>query len=207
MGINLTECFNDLPDGVNFPNGMVAIDTETLGLKIHRDRLCLCQVGDGEGNVWLIKFDGKNYNAPNLKKVLEDKNLLKLFHFARFDIAVIDKYLGSLAHPVYCTKIASKLTRTYTERHGLKILVEELLGESISKAEQQTNWASEKLTEAQKHYAASDVIYLHSLKKILDKNLKSRGLTNFAEHCFTFLPIRAQLDLAGWEETDIFAHN
>jgi ribonuclease D len=207
MNINIVECDGDLPTGIHFPNGMVAIDTETLGLNVKRDRLCLCQLADGTGNVWLVKFDGSDYSAPNLKKLLADPKILKLFHFARFDMAVLSHALGTMPAPVYCTKIASRLTRTYTDRHSLKALVEEIIGESLDKNEQSSDWAEPLLTESQKHYAASDVLYLHTLKEALDEKLTSRNRRNLAQACFGFLESRVQLDLAGWETTDIFAHH
>ena len=204
--INVIESLNDLPADAKFPNGMAAVDTETLGLNLHRDRLCVCQIGDGEGNVWLVKFDGTDYSAPNLKAMLADPRILKIFHYARFDLASLYKYIGQMPTPAYCTKIASKLTRTYTEKHGLKSIVTELLGEDMDKTEQSSDWAAAKLSEAQKHYAASDVIYLHQLKAVLDEKLKDRNRMQLAQNCFDFLPTRVELDLAGWEETDIFAH-
>ncbi|MDD9912979.1 MAG: ribonuclease D [Alphaproteobacteria bacterium] len=204
--VNLIECANDLPADVNFPNGMVAMDTETLGLNLLRDRLCVCQLSDGEGNVWIVKFDGKDYSAPNLKKLLADPSVTKIFHFARFDVAALYHYLGTMPQPVYCTKIASKLTRTYTEKHGLKSITAELLGELMDKTEQSSDWAAPQLSEAQKHYAAGDVIYLHALKKELDIKLEDRQRQHLAKACFDFLPTRAELDLAGWPETDIFSH-
>ena len=204
--VNLIECANDLPADVNFPNGMVAMDTETLGLNLLRDRLCVCQLSDGEVNVWIVKFDGKDYSAPNLKKLLADPSVTKIFHFARFDVAALYHYLGTMPQPVYCTKIASKLTRTYTEKHGLKSITAELLGELMDKTEQSSDWAAPQLSEAQKHYAAGDVIYLHALKKELDIKLEDRQRQHLAKACFDFLPTRAELDLAGWPETDIFSH-
>jgi ribonuclease D len=207
MNINIVECENDLPADARFPNGMVAIDTETLGLNVRRDRLCLCQLADGAGNVWLVKFDGSNYSAPNLNKLLADPKILKIFHFARFDMAALCNALGTMPAPVYCTKIASRLTRTYTDRHSLKILVEEIVGESLDKNEQSSDWAEPVLTEAQKHYAASDVLYLHALKEALDEKLADRNRRDLAQACFDFLAGRVQLDLAGWDTTDIFAHH
>lgn len=204
--INLIESVNDLPEGVTFPNNMVAIDTETQGLNVKRDRLCVCQLSDGEGNVWLVKFDGQDWSAPNLKALLADQNITKIFHYARFDIAVLQHYLGVMSAPIFCTKIASKLVRTYTDRHGLKSLVEEVLGERMDKTEGQSDWSAPTLTEAQKHYAAADVIYLHALKAKLEDRLKQRGFLPIANACFSFLPVRAALDLNGWEEHDIFAH-
>ncbi len=196
----------DLPAGV-LADGPVAVDTETMGLHSHRDRLCLLQISDGQGDEHLVRFGpGSNYDAPNLKAVLADPNRLKLYHFARFDLAAIEQYLGVTAAPVYCTKIASRLVRTYTDRHGLKELVRELLGQEISKQQQSSDWGGPDLSDAQKDYAASDVRYLHRLREELDKRLAREGRTEMAEACFGFLPMRARLDLAGWPETDIFAH-
>lgn len=206
MSIKIIESTNDLPDGVTFPDGMVAIDTETLGLNVKRDRLCVAQLGDGKGNVWLVKFDGTDYSAPNLKALLVDPRVQKIFHYARFDIAVFREYLDVDVAPLFCTKIASKLVRTYTDKHGLKNLTQELLGVEMDKFQQQSDWSAPILTEAQKHYAASDVIYLHDLKTELENRLRERNRLELAIQCFTFLPTRVALDLAGWEETDIFAH-
>ena len=204
---NLYLSHGDLPADATFPNGMAAVDTETLGLNITRDRLCLVQVGDGEGNVWLVKFNGDDYDqATNLKALMQNPKILKLFHFGRFDIATMQHYLGVQTAPVYCTKIASKLTRTYSDRHGLKSIVNELLGVEISKEQQTSDWGAPELTEAQKHYAASDVLYLHGLKEVLDEKLKTTERMHIAQQCFAFLPTRAALDLAGWSQTDIFAH-
>lgn len=194
----------DLPAGVLAP-GPVAIDTETLGLNPLRDRLCLVQVADGLGDEHLVRFRA-GYAAPNLAAILADPSRLKLFHFARFDIAVLQHYLGVVTAPVYCTKIASRLTRTYTDRHGLKDLVRELLGLEISKAQQSSDWGADVLSDAQKDYAASDVRYLHRLKTLLDERLAREGRSALAQACFDFLPARAALDLAGWPEVDIFAH-
>jgi ribonuclease D len=196
----------DLPAGV-LAAGPVAVDTETMGLQSHRDRLCLVQISDGRGDEHLVRFGpGSRYDAPNLKAVLADPNRLKLYHFARFDLAAIQLYLGVTAAPVYCTKIASRLVRTYTDRHGLKDLVRELLGQEISKQQQSSDWGGPVLSDAQKDYAASDVRYLHGLKEELDRRLAREGRTELARACFDFLPARAQLDLAGWPEVDIFAH-
>ena len=205
--VTITVCRNDLPAHIRFPNGMVAIDTETLGLNVLRDRLCVCQLGDGEGNVWLVQFDGTDYSAPNLKKVLGDNRLLKLFHFARFDLAVLRHYLGVMVEDIFCTKIASKLTRTYTDRHGLKDVCLELLGVQLDKGQQSSNWAAPELSPAQQAYAASDVVHLHALKAALDTRLKEADRMELAHACFAFLPTRALLDLHGWEHTDIFAHS
>lgn len=196
----------DLPAGV-LADGPVAVDTETMGLHSHRDRLCLVQISDGRGDEHLVRFGpGSRYDAPNLKAVLADPARLKLYHFARFDLAAIELYLGVTAAPVYCTKIASRLVRTYTDRHGLKDLVRELLGQEISKQQQSSDWGGPVLSEAQKDYAASDVRYLHGLKQELDRRLEREGRTELAQACFDFLPARAKLDLAGWPEVDIFAH-
>lgn len=196
----------DLPAGVLAP-GPVAVDTETMGLQLGRDRLCVVQISDGHGDEHLVRFRaGSDYAAPNLKAVLADPARLKLYHFARFDIASIQAYLGVLAAPVYCTKTASRLIRTYTDRHGLKELVRELLGQEISKQQQTSDWGAPELSEAQKDYAASDVRYLHQLKEKLDERLQREGRTALAQACFDFLPHRALLDLAGWPEVDIFAH-
>lgn len=195
----------DLPAGVLAP-GPVAVDTETLGLNPHRDRLCLLQIADGRGDEHLVRFSGGDYAAPNLRAVLADPARLKLYHFARFDLAVIQHYLGVEAGPVFCTKIASRLTRTYTDRHGLKDLLRELLGVEISKQQQSSDWGAAELSDAQKDYAASDVRYLHRAHEILVARLARENRTALAEACFAFLPARAALDLAGWAEADIFAH-
>ncbi|MBN9789021.1 ribonuclease D [Pseudonocardia sp. TMWB2A] len=196
----------DLPQGV-LADGPVAVDTETMGLNSHRDRLCLLQISDGQGDEHLVRFGpDSQYDAPNLKAILADPARLKLYHFARFDLAAIEQYLGVTAAPVYCTKIASRLVRTYTDRHGLKELVRELLGQEISKQQQSSDWGGPELSDAQKDYAASDVRYLHRMKEELDRRLVREGRMEMAEACFAFLPMRAKLDLAGWPETDIFAH-
>ena len=196
----------DLPAGV-LAEGPVAVDTETMGLHSHRDRLCLVQISDGRGDEHLVRFGpGSRYDAPNLKAVLADPARLKLYHFARFDLAAIELYLGVTAAPVYCTKTASRLVRTYTDRHGLKDLVRELLGQEISKQQQSSDWGGPVLSDAQKDYAASDVRYLHAMKAELDRRLEREGRTALAQACFDFLPARAKLDLAGWPEVDIFAH-
>jgi ribonuclease D len=195
----------DLPTGLSFPNG-VAIDTETLGLNPHRDRLCLVQLSSGDGSAHLVKFDGKSYDAPRLKALLADPKILKIFHFARFDIAVLKQYLNVDTAPLYCTKIASKLARTYTDRHGLKDLVGELLGIEISKQQQSSDWGASELSESQMSYAANDVLHLHDLKEKLDTMLKREGRSDLAQAAFGFLPTRAKLDLAGFEDDDIFAH-
>jgi ribonuclease D len=196
----------DLPANV-LGAGPIAIDTETMGLNTPRDRLCLVQISDGSGDEHLVRFAaGSDYAAPNLKAVLADPARLKLYHFARFDIAAIRHYLGVVAAPVYCTKTASRLIRTYTDRHGLKELVRELLSQDISKQQQSSDWGAPELSDAQKEYAASDVRYLHQLKALLDVRLEREGRTALAQACFDFLPARAELDLAGWPEVDIFAH-
>ena len=187
--------------------GPVAVDTETMGLSTYRDRLCLVQISDGAGDEHLVRFAaGSNYAAPNLRAVLADPERLKLYHFARFDLAAIRHYLGVVAAPVYCTKIASRLIRTYTDRHGLKELVRELLGLEISKQQQSSDWGSPELSDAQKEYAASDVRYLHQMRTILNERLVRENRMALAQSCFDFLPARAELDLAGWPEVDIFAH-
>ena len=196
----------DLPEGVLAP-GPVAVDTETMGLITPRDRLCVVQISDGQGDEHLVRFKvGSEYDAPNLCAVLADPERLKLYHFARFDLAAIEYYLGVEAGPVFCTKIASKLTRTYTDRHGLKMLVEELLGENLSKQQQSSDWGAPMLSEAQREYAASDVRYLHRLHAIFVERLEREGRTEIAQACFDFLPTRAKLDMAGWAEHDIFSH-
>jgi ribonuclease D len=196
----------DLPADVLAP-GPVAVDTETMGLQPGRDRLCLVQISDGGGNEHLVRFaQGSSFAAPNLKAVLADPSRLKLYHFARFDLASIHAYLGVMAAPVFCTKIASRLVRTYTDRHGLKDLVRELLAVEISKQQQSSDWGANELSDAQKEYAASDVRYLHRMRDILDVRLARENRTAVAQACFDFLPHRALLDLAGWPETDIFAH-
>jgi ribonuclease D len=196
----------DLPDSVSF-NGPVAVDSETLGLSLIRDPLCLVQISDGGGEAHLVQLDRNSYNAPNLKRVLVDPAHLKLFHFARFDIAMFMRDLSIVTAPLYCTKIASKLVRTYTDRHGLKDLTKEILGRDISKDQQSSDWGAPELSDAQLAYAASDVLHLHALKEKLDAMLAREGRTEIAQSCFDFLPTRAALDLAGWEETDIFAHS
>ena len=196
----------DLPADALAP-GPVAVDTETMGLQLGRDRLCLVQIADGRGDEHLVRFGPQSgYDAPNLKAVLTDPDRLKLYHFARFDLASIRAYLGVMAAPVYCTKTASRLVRTYTDRHGLKDIVKELLNTEISKQQQQTDWGAPDLSDAQKDYAASDVRYLHALREKLDERLAREGRTGLAQACFDFLPHRAVLDLAGWAEQDIFAH-
>lgn len=195
----------DLPVGILAP-GPVAVDSETMGLNPHRDRLCLLQISDGQGDEHLVRFAAGQYDAPNLKAVLADPARLKLMHFARFDVAVIRHYLGVWATPVFCTKIASKLVRTYTDRHGLKDLLRESLGVEISKQQQSSDWGAAELSDAQKEYAASDVRYLHRAHEVLVRRLEREGRTALAQACFDFLPARAELDLIGWDEQDIFAH-
>ena len=196
----------DLPEGILAP-GPVAVDTETMGLQLARDRLCVVQISDGRGDEHLVRFAKESdYSAPNLRSVLADPGRLKLYHFARFDLASIYSYLGVMAEPVYCTKTASRLIRTYTDRHGLKDLVKELVGIEISKQQQTSDWGAAELSDAQKEYAASDVRYLHQMKERLDERLEREGRAGLAKACFDFLPYRALLDLQGWAEVDIFAH-
>lgn len=204
MTVHLHE--EDLPEGV-LGDGPVAVDTETMGLQLGRDRLCVVQIADGRGDEHLVRFSpGTSYHAPVLQRILSDPRRLKIYHFARFDLASIRAYLGVMAEPVYCTKTASRLVRTYTDRHGLKELVKELLGQEISKQQQSSDWGAPDLSDAQKDYAASDVRYLHGLKEQLDRRLEREGRMELARACFDFLPKRALLDLAGWADQDIFAH-
>lgn len=196
---------NDLPVGLQF-QGEVAIDTETLGLLPRRDRLCVVQLSAGDGTAHLVQFDGRDWSAPRLKALLTDPALTKIFHFARFDVAVLRQYLQVDTGPIYCTKIASKLARTYTDRHGLKDLCSELLGIDLSKQQQSSDWAAQYLTDQQKQYAASDVLHLHALKEKLTFMLEREGRSDVAKACFRFVGVRAGLDLAGFEEMDIFAH-
>ncbi len=203
MAVHLHQ--GDLPAGLKFPNG-VAIDSETMGLRPERDRLCVVQLSGGDGTAHCVRFAKGRYDAPNLKALLADKSTLKLFHFARFDVAVMKKYLGVDTTPVYCTKIASKLVRTYTDRHGLKDLVRELTGKELSKEQQSSDWGAAELTQAQLSYAAADVLYLHQVKEKLDVMLAREGRTKIAQACFDFLATRADLDLLGWDEEDIFEH-
>lgn len=195
----------DLPDGADFGQS-VAIDTETLGLVPHRDRLCVVQLSRGDGTADVVQIAAGQTRAPNIEKLLADPAVTKIFHFARFDIAVLYKTFGVMAGPLYCTKIASKLVRTYTDRHGLKDLVRELLGVELSKQQQSSDWASTDLSEAQLAYAASDVLHLHGLRTKLDAMLLREGRQTLAAACFDFLPTRAKLDLLGWPEADIFSH-
>jgi ribonuclease D len=203
MAIHLHK--NDLPEGLSF-SGAIAVDTETLGLKPSRDRLCLVQLSAGDGEVHIVQLDGENYDAPNLKAVLGDRSLVKIFHYARFDLAVIAQYLNVHTAPLWCTKIASKLTRTYTDRHGLKDLCRELLGVDLSKAQQSSDWGAPELSDEQLNYAASDVLHLHALKEKLETMLDREGRRPMAEACFEFVLVRAAMDLAGWDDLDIFAH-
>jgi len=196
----------DLPESVLAP-GPIAVDTETMGLITPRDRLCLVQISDGQGDEHLVRFaKGSAFDAPNLKAVLADPARTKLYHFARFDLAAIEYYLGVTAAPVFCTKIASKLTRTFTDRHGLKNIVSELLGQDISKQQQSSDWGAPEINEAQREYAASDVRYLHRLVEVFEERLAREGRREIAQACFDFLPARARLDIAGWADKDIFSH-
>jgi ribonuclease D len=198
----------DLPADVQFADGPIAVDTEAMGLNPARDRLCLVQLSDGKGDEHLVRFRiGSDYSASNLKALLADPNRLKLYHFARFDIGIMQAYLGVMAAPLYCTRTASRLIRTFTDRHGLKDLVKEVLGHDLSKQQQTSDWGANELSDAQREYAASDVRYLHALKEKLDERLAREGRTELAQACFDFLPNRALLDLAGWPEQDIFAHD
>lgn len=197
----------DLPDLSHYQGDSVAIDTETLGLNPHRDRLCVVQLSPGDGTADVVQIAKGQNQAPNITKLLQDKSITKIFHYGRFDIAVMAHAFGVFSNPVFCTKIASKLTRTYTDRHSLKELCSELLDINISKQQQSSDWASKTLSQSQIEYAASDVLYLHRLKVILEERLLREKRNEMAESCFKFLPIRAQLDLEGWPEQDIFAHN
>jgi ribonuclease D len=195
----------DIPEGLTFGSA-VAIDTEAMGLNPHRDRLCLVQLSAGDGNAHLVQFAPDNYEAPHLKRLLADTAVLKLFHFARFDLAMLCHYLGTMARPVYCTKIASRLARTFTDKHGLRDLCKDVLGVDLSKQQQSSDWGAASLTEEQLRYAASDVLHLHALRGRLDMMLERENRTELARRCFEFLPARALLDLEGWAEQDIFAH-
>jgi ribonuclease D len=198
----------DLPADVAFADGPIAVDTEAMGLVPGRDRMCLVQLADGKGDEHLVRFaQGSDYSAPNLKALLSDPNRLKLYHFARFDVAAMRAYLGIIAAPLYCTRTASRLVRTYTDRHGLKDLVKELLCIEISKQQQTSDWGADELSDAQREYAASDVRFLHQLKEKLDERLVRENRMELAQACFDFLPHRALLDLAGWAEQDVFAHD
>ncbi|MDR3518301.1 MAG: ribonuclease D [Azospirillaceae bacterium] len=203
MSIQLHD--GDLPAGLDFGDS-VAVDSETMGLNPARDRLCLIQLSAGDGLSHLVQFRDRNYDAPNLKRLLTDPKVTKLFHFARFDVAVFRAYLGVDCTPIYCTKIASKLVRTFTDRHGLKDLCRDLLGIELSKQQQSSDWGADELTAEQLTYAASDVLHLHELRRRLDVMLIREGRMALAESCFRFLPARAALDLGGWDEPDIFAH-
>ena len=206
MTIHLHE--EDLPAGVAFADGPIAVDTEAMGLLPGRDRLCLVQLSDGQGDEHLVRFArGSDYSAPNLKALLGDPDRLKLYHFARFDVAAMRAYLGIVAAPLYCTRTASRLVRTYTDRHGLKDLVKELLGIEISKQQQTSDWGADELSDAQREYAASDVRFLHQLKDKLDERLQREERVALVQACVDVLPARALLDLAGWPEQDVFAHD
>ncbi len=206
MSVYLHE--EDLPAEVTFGDGPIAVDTEAMGLLPGRDRLCLVQLSDGKGDEHLVRFaSGSDYAAPRLKALLSDTNRLKLYHFARFDVGIMRAYLGIMAAPLYCTRTASRLVRTYTDRHGLKDLVKELLCIEISKQQQTSDWGAPELSDAQREYAASDVRFLHALKEKLDERLTRENRMPLAQACFDFLPHRALLDLAGWPEQDIFAHD
>ena len=196
---------DDLAEGVKFQNS-VAVDSETLGLRPERDPLCLVQLSSGDGTAHLVQLNRENYNAPNLKRVLSNKKCQKIFHFARFDVAVLKKYLNIDCEPVYCTKIVSKLVRTYTDKHGLKDLCKELINIDLSKQQQSSNWGARELTEDQKLYAASDVLYLHQIKDILDQELLKLNRRDIADQCFSFIKTRVDLDLKGWPDIDIFSH-
>ena len=198
---------NDLPDLAHYEVDAVAIDTETLGLKPHRDRLCVVQISPGDGTADVIQIAPGQTQAPNLVALLRDAKITKLFHYGRFDIAVLYHAFGAMAEPVFCTKIASRLTRTYTDRHGLKDICAELIGVNLSKAQQSSDWAAETLSQEQLEYAASDVLYLHRLREVLAGRLARENRAEEAEACFRFLPTRSKLDLLGWDEEDIFAHS
>jgi ribonuclease D len=195
----------DIPATLDL-GSVVAVDTEAMGLKASRDRLCLVQLSAGDGDAHLVQFDGSNFDAPRLKAMLEDRNIVKIFHYARFDLGMLKAYLGADVGPVFCTKIASRLVRTYTDRHGLKDLVRDMLGVDVSKQQQSSDWGTPVLSDAQKQYAAQDVVYLHELKARLDQMLRREGREALAQACFAFLSVRASLDLQGWAEEDIFAH-
>ena len=206
MAIHFHE--DDLPADVRFADGPIAVDTEAMGLVPGRDRLCLVQLSDGKGDEHLVRFRrGGDYAAPNLKALLGDQNRLKLYHFARFDVGIMQAYLGIMAAPLYCTRTASRLVRTYTDRHGLKELVKELLNIDLSKAQQTSDWGADEINDAQRDYAASDVRYLHALKEKLDERLQREDRVALAQACFEFIPTRALLDIAGWPDQDIFAHD
>jgi len=196
---------DDIPSELDF-GASIAIDTETQGLNLQRDRLCLIQLSSGNGDAHLVQFEKKKYNAPNLRKLLSDKKTLKIFHFARFDLAAIKMYLEIQCAPVFCTRISSRLTRTYTDKHGLKDICSELIGVEISKQQQQSDWASSELSQNQREYAASDVLYLHQLKDVLEHRLKRENRLEIARGCFDFLKYQVDLDIQGWGEQNIFAH-
>jgi ribonuclease D len=206
MAIHFHE--EDLPADVDFGNVPIAVDTEAMGLVPGRDRLCLVQLADGKGDEHLVRFGRtSDFSAPNLKALLTDPKRLKIYHFARFDVGIMQAYLGIMAAPLYCTRTASRLVRTYTDRHGLKDLVKELLNIDLSKQQQTSDWGADELSDAQREYAASDVRYLHALKEKLDERLNREDRMPLAQACFDFLPTRAMLDIAGWPEQDIFAHD
>lgn len=196
----------DLPSGLSFGDA-VAVDTETLGLSLVRDQLCLVQLSAGDGDAHLVQLDRSSYDCPNLKTLLADTGVQKILHFARFDLAMVEKYLAVTMAPVFCTKIASKLVRTYTDRHGLKDVAREIAGIELSKQQQSSDWGAAELSEAQQQYAASDVLYLHKIRDGLAAMIEREGRTGLAQACFDFLPDRARLDLQGWSDTDIFAHS
>jgi ribonuclease D len=195
----------DLPDGLGF-GASVAVDSEAMGLRHERDRLCLVQLSAGDGNAHLVQLPQGDYEAPNLKALMLDSAVTKIFHYARFDVAIMQAYLGIMTTPIFCTKIASKLVRTYTDRHGLKDLCRELLGVDLSKQQQSSDWGADTLSEEQMHYAASDVLYLHRIRGILDERLAREGRAELAQACFDFLPTRARLDLIRYDDEDIFSH-
>jgi ribonuclease D len=206
MAVYLHE--EDLPADVGFADGPIAVDSDAMGLIPGRDRLCLVHLSDGMGDEHLVRFGrGSTYSAPNLKALLADPNRLKLYHFARFDVGIMQAYLGIVAAPLYCTRTASRLVRTYTDRHGLKDLVKELLNHDLSKQQQTSDWGADELSDAQREYAANDVRYLHALKEKLDERLEREDRMPLAQACFDFLPTRALLDIAGWADQDIFAHD
>jgi len=206
MAIHFHE--DDLPSEVLFADGPIAVDTEAMGLLPGRDRLCVVQLSDGKGDEHLVRFKrGSDYAAPNVKALLADPDRLKLYHFARFDVGILQAYLGIVAAPLYCTRTASRLVRTYTDRHGLKDLVKELLNVDLSKAQQTSDWGADEINDSQREYAASDVRYLHALKEKLDERLQREDRVALAQACFDFIPTRAMLDLAGWPDQDIFAHD
>jgi ribonuclease D len=196
----------DLPDGLDF-GGSVAVDSETMGLRFRRDPLCVVQLSSGDGNAHVVRLNRPAYDCPNLKALMADRNVLKIFHFGRFDIGMLELHLGVETGPVYCTKIASKLARTYTDRHGLKDVAREMAGIDLSKAQQSSDWGATTLSQAQLEYAASDVLHLHVIKERLDAMLVREGRMALAQACFDFLPMRSRLDLEGWDEMDIFAHS